>query len=514
MIKTTVTILLFTLLLTACSGKRDSIGVEGWERLDYVVEDLDNAMAMKSWKPVISVEELAEVDELEGERHLWLRARFIIEESASNYYGIVLERVDLSAAVYLNGRLLGETKLEEISNFDQSPAYPIPPELLKSGTNQLYIYLGSYRGWPIGLPGSVTIHPEDGYKAAVKQNSMVYEMLPIAILAMLFFTLLSLLLKFFYNRSEREHLYLALRLLLTLIYLLTLISPFKLLNLKMIFTLWYTMTPLLMLTLIYYYQSIYALYFSSRNRVVTAILTTFSLAGLINYLLIDRFDLGPILVLLSFIVTFAYSIYLLIKMDRLRPNRFKRLFITIELGTIIMVSISALLFLLFRVSGLNDPSRFMLAAALILSANSIIYYTRRDSIRKKRLDELFSRFAKEKSERELAQSRLTDSAEDKLKKLIKFIEENYAEPLTREELAAIVGLNANYLSTIFTTYTGKRLTAYINELRIKRAAELLKESNEKVINIAFTVGFESLATFNRLFKQQMEMTPTQFRQRR
>lgn len=509
----TVIIVILTILLSACSGGRSGLRVSGWEGLNYRGADLGEARGMNEWRPLSSVEELEVAADGEGKLHLWLRADFIIEESVSNYYGIVLERVDLSAAVYLNGGLLGETKLEEISNFDQSAGYIIPPGLLREGYNELYIYLGSFRGWPIGLPGPVTIHREEGYKAAIKRASLLYEMLPMAIVALLFFTLFSLLIKFFYYKNEREHLYLALRLLLTVIYLLTLISPYKFLNLTMIFTLWYMLSPLLMLTLIFYYQSIYALYFSSWNRVVSAILIALSLAGLLNHLLIEKLDLGPILTLLSFTITLTYSIYLLIKMDRLRPNRFKRFFITVELATIIAVSLSVLLFLLFRVSGLNDPSMFMLVAAMTLSANSIIYYARRDSIRKRRLDELFFQFSKEKSEKELQKSRFSESAEEKLKKLVNFINENYAEPLTREDLAAMVGLNANYLSSIFTTYTGKRMTAYINEIRIERAAELLKESDDKVINIAFAVGFESLATFNRLFKQQMERTPTQFRAR-
>lgn len=512
MLKKTVITVFLILLLIACSDQRSSLKVTGWERLDYKGAALDEAKRMKGWLPVTSVKELAKATWGEEERHLWLRADIIIEESASAYYGVVLEMVDLSASVYLNGRLIGETKLDKLSNFDRSRGYLIPPQLLTGGTNELYIYLGSFKGWPIGLPGPVTIRREDSYKAAVKKNSMLYEMIPLSILAILFFTIVSLIIKFFYNNSEREHLYLALRLLLTAVYLFTLFSPSKVLNMKTIYTLWYTLIPPVMLTLFYYYQSIYALYFSSLNRMMAAILIALSLAGLANYLLIDHFNLGPALVLSTFAISFAYSFYLLKKMDKLRPNRFKKGFIIIELGTIILLSISTLLFLLFDISGFSYPGRLMLAAALILSVNSIVYYTRRDNIRKKRLDQLFRQFEKEKSEKERAQSRLTESAQEKLKKLIKFIDKSYAEPLNGEDLADMVGLNANYLSSLFATHTGKSLTAYINELRIKRAAELLKESNEKELNIAFTVGFESLSTFTRLFKQQMQLTPTRFRE--
>lgn len=504
---------IFALLLISCSGDEGSIQLKGWELLHNSSPELEKAQNSSGWKSKENIREIETDKASDGHRHIWLRADMSLEKEPDFYYGVTLDRVDLSAAVYLNGILLGETRLDEISNFDQSPGYAIPAGLLKEEKNELYIYLGSFSDWPLGLPGMVRLHSEKSYKDARTNCSLIYELFPMTILVLLFFTMLSLLIKFFYYKNEKEHLFLSLRLLLTVIYLFTLISPYKFLNLKVIFSTWYALTPLVMLTLIYYLQAIYGLFFSRLNRWAAAALTILFAAGLLNYLIIDKVDLGPFIVLLSFSLTYTYSIFILTKMNCLRPDRFKLFHLTIELSTIILVSISALLFLFFRLGGLNDPSMFMLAAALILSANSIIYYSRRDSIRKSRLEELFQQFQQFKGDsRNEKTSRISDSAESKLKKLVAFIGENYAEPLTREELASMIGLNANYMSSIFVNYTGKKLTAYINELRVERAATMLRESEDKIVNIAFAVGFESLATFNRLFKEQLKVTPSHYRQ--
>jgi AraC-like DNA-binding protein len=102
--------------------------------------------------------------------------------------------------------------------------------------------------------------------------------------------------------------------------------------------------------------------------------------------------------------------------------------------------------------------------------------------------------------------------EQKLKKVIAYIAQNYERDISREGLASLADIHPDYFSRMFNKYTGKKISDYINEVRINRACELLTEENPKtVIEIAFAVGFESLRTFNRAFAAVTGMTPSVYR---
>ncbi len=110
-----------------------------------------------------------------------------------------------------------------------------------------------------------------------------------------------------------------------------------------------------------------------------------------------------------------------------------------------------------------------------------------------------------------AEPRVSQSTEEKVKKVVEFLEENFTADLSREGLAAAVDLSPDHLSRTFNTITGKRLDEYINELRIEEAKRLLKTTDESVLSIAFQVGFENIRTFNRAFQKITGVVPTEFR---
>ena len=99
----------------------------------------------------------------------------------------------------------------------------------------------------------------------------------------------------------------------------------------------------------------------------------------------------------------------------------------------------------------------------------------------------------------------------KINKAIAYLQENYRSDISREGLAASLDLNPDYLGKVFKTFTNKKISEYINELRIKDAAKQLKETKKNVIDIAFSVGFETLRTFNRSFLKITGLTPKQYR---
>lgn len=93
----------------------------------------------------------------------------------------------------------------------------------------------------------------------------------------------------------------------------------------------------------------------------------------------------------------------------------------------------------------------------------------------------------------------------------RYINNNLAEPLTLEIVAAHVHVNSTYLSRLFKKEAGTPFNTYINQLRIQRAAQLL-ETGRKVTDIAGMVGFENAKYFSQVFKKHMGMTPQEYRQ--
>ncbi len=108
---------------------------------------------------------------------------------------------------------------------------------------------------------------------------------------------------------------------------------------------------------------------------------------------------------------------------------------------------------------------------------------------------------------------VTEETEKKLKTVCDFIKENFHEDLTRDGLAAAVDINSDHFSRVFNQYSGKKLNDYVNELRIEKAKILLSQTDENITRIAHDVGFESLRTFNRVFRKMTSMTPGEFRVR-
>lgn len=94
---------------------------------------------------------------------------------------------------------------------------------------------------------------------------------------------------------------------------------------------------------------------------------------------------------------------------------------------------------------------------------------------------------------------------------IRYISQHYAEPLSLETVAQVVGLNKSYLSRIFKMRTGETLVNYINQCRIRKAADLLRKTDRKAYEIAEMVGYNNVEYFNQVFKKVMGVSPRDYR---
>ena len=99
-----------------------------------------------------------------------------------------------------------------------------------------------------------------------------------------------------------------------------------------------------------------------------------------------------------------------------------------------------------------------------------------------------------------------------VKHAIAYLNQNYDRAISRQELAATIGVSKGYLSHIFHQELGISPWEYLNRYRIKQAKALLLNSNESVTNIAARVGFNDLSYFNRVFQKHADCSPRAFRE--
>lgn len=87
-----------------------------------------------------------------------------------------------------------------------------------------------------------------------------------------------------------------------------------------------------------------------------------------------------------------------------------------------------------------------------------------------------------------------------IQNVLEYIEINYTSEISLQALAKNFNMDQYNLSKKFNIMTGNNLKTHINKLRVKKAEDMLKNSNKKIIDIALECGFDSIRTFNRTFK--------------
>ena len=95
---------------------------------------------------------------------------------------------------------------------------------------------------------------------------------------------------------------------------------------------------------------------------------------------------------------------------------------------------------------------------------------------------------------------------------VEYINDNYCENITVQQLADIVHLSKSYFMSRFRQAAGVGAIEYITQLRIKKAcARLLSDSNMNTADIAFECGFRNLSNFNRQFRKAVGCTPCEYK---
>jgi AraC-like DNA-binding protein len=110
-------------------------------------------------------------------------------------------------------------------------------------------------------------------------------------------------------------------------------------------------------------------------------------------------------------------------------------------------------------------------------------------------------------EKELFCQRQQRLAAERVEKVIALLREKLAEPPTLEEIGRAVGCSPFHLSRTFSMATGRTIPQYLRQLRMERAAELLKSGKFNVTEAAFEVGYSSLSHFSQAFHETFGCCP-------
>lgn len=113
----------------------------------------------------------------------------------------------------------------------------------------------------------------------------------------------------------------------------------------------------------------------------------------------------------------------------------------------------------------------------------------------------------------LARSKTLGSETQRIvRKAIAYLYEHYMESISLDDAARYVGMSKEYLARCFHQEMGVTLVTYLNRYRVKQAKAFLDEGERSLTEVALEIGFSSNTYFSRVFKQEVGMSPSEYKQ--
>ncbi len=504
--KSFLSILVLMLMLVSCSGYDPGIEIKHWSILYSQEDDPAKLPQNESWQRVnLPFMFRLPYPPKKGFQYVWFKGEFDVQDDPAKYYGIMPGRIYFTDSFYLNGALVGEYSPEYINNMHYTRAYRIPPVLLRKGPNVVHARVGLYGKEFGGIRGNVEILPRREFFRKATRNEFIFRQLPIGVAVFLFGQMMFHLLFFLWRRSEKANLFSAFLCFAWILYILSIFTPYTPIgpDVRIMF-LWSCLAfvPILFIMLI---QSFYKVYLPEVNRVAIPLLLLLT-AGI--YAVPDStspYFLGKKLGLIALFGIIPFMVWLIWRVNRIKPRKtvFVFIFFGIFPGLFIVWDVVNYLWIFHEPPITHTYTLpIFIIGIMILLIHDVI---ERDT----KLEALYSELSRPREEGR--KTVVTSGTEEKLGRVLEFLKENYTSDISREGLAAAIGMSGDHMSRMFKAYTGKKINDYINELRVEAASERLRTTDEKIIDIAFSVGFESLATFNRAFLKVKGVSPSNFR---
>lgn len=257
-------------------------------------------------------------------------------------------------------------------------------------------------------------------------------------------------------------------------------------------------------------------FFGIKNRIVTIVFTVLlaAVSSLIVYAPDTRFAInyGATMTIVLVIVYILYAVGIFIAALYRDPRRYWYLTIV---AVFILVSVSNMLYIMVTGQMYRMSFSFALRLPAILLGALSVYLFDLKNIKKER-DSLAQALMKktkqlQRAKKDLARTDVKPEPRDIIHDLIEYLDNNFNETYDRIKLAERFGLNEDYMGQLFKKVTNTNIANYINMKRIEAAKQLLQETDSKVIDIAFHVGFDNLTYFYRHFKKHTGYSPIEYK---
>lgn len=505
-----IQIAILMLLLVSCSASSGAeIKIKAWEALYSQDMVLENIRGMTGWQPVkdLASLELPYPHEYTYQ-YMWIRGECIIKDEPSQYFGITLGRVYHLDRVFVNGTEVGSTLPEEFTSLHYPRSYRIPAGVLVRGRNVVYIQVGIFGGKYGGIFGDIAIRDRDGFKKKQLLENIIFQQMPVGLMFFLFIAMIVLFMFFILNRREKIFLFTAMLSAYYLFYLIYTFQPVQIFQVDTLIALHWSAVPSFAIFIILLLQSTYKVYLNTYNRILIPLLLGCLAMIMLSGNELSGFFAGRILGALCVLILYPFFLFMAVRINRIKPDPFKFYFF---IGFVI-ITWSYISFEVYH--GLMGNYKKSLLSTYLspLYITCITFFIARD-FQKRWLGMEF--LYSELKTRESGSGQvlpITDTTKEKLQQVIDFINKNYVSDISREGLAAAIDMNPDYMSRVFKSFTGKKINDYINDKRIEEALKIIRDSDKSITEIAFSVGFESLTTFNRIFKRVVGTTPSKLRE--
>lgn len=113
--------------------------------------------------------------------------------------------------------------------------------------------------------------------------------------------------------------------------------------------------------------------------------------------------------------------------------------------------------------------------------------------------------------REAGRKSTLTRAEQRLEAVRVYCACNYSRPIGLDDISRYVGMNKSAFCTFMKHCTGMTYSEYLNDMRLAKAKEMLRHTENGIAEIALDCGFQNVTYFNRLFKRKYACTPKEMR---
>jgi len=459
------------------------------------------------------------IDQQNLEATIWLRKKiFIGEEYRGKTLCLLLGRIGVADETFLNGIQVGANgtipkKEDDRYHFSwqQGRSYLLPATLVRYGDyNTIAIRVFSHVISGINGYMGITEYPGGYFAHRIENKTPI--LINISSVALNFLFLLGLGVLAVSRTGRREYLYFFLLVLFTLAGNVTMLD----FNCAISGLLRYKMF-LMSLTLVNFI-ALHAVmeFFDIKNKYIIwmsfllgmPLVLAIVLAPDMSFL-IKGAGLGTVIFVNLCILTAAVLFFMCIRRD---PRRYWY-FLFVAIPVPVSVLRNTFYMATFRFDEL--PMLIFFHVPLVFTIFALYYIYDFERMKREK-DSLYGALLKKTKKMERILNSIKGESvkpdpRDMIHDVIEYLDVNYQERYDRKELSKKFGLNEDYMGQVFKKTTGINISNYINNKRIEGAKDLLMETDAKIIDIAYHVGFDNLTHFHRQFKKQTGKTPSEYR---